>query len=264
MEVDIANNLVRTQPDTGFNTTGFSPPTHSNRLSGGTSFSVPDTDSAMPFYSRSRIMNKRKRKQKTRALRKKKNAYRPRRVRTYAEVKKIDNINSLSSSSGTPNIVGPLTLVPKGTANNQRIGSKITLQQWKMHMLIGYDNDVNASQTQLRRIIIFQWPGGNEAPQNVSDVLETASGQPSGDQFRSPYRSQSPTRYRILYDQNYVLTDAYQIIPVTYKYPRNSIITFDSDGNPTKNHIYMIILSYGTSSVGAEDSWTIRMKYTDT
>ena len=177
----------------------------------------------------------------------------------------IRAISAAISSSGYAN--QPMFQLEQGTANNQRIGDKVTLLSHQVNMSL-----VKAllDTTQTMRIMFIVTPSTTAL--TIDDVLEYGNYTTHADLvFSSPYKRKADTAentYRVLFDKVYhfkdnqrVHTDKYQLMPNK----NGKQVQFNSTGSvmPENYQLQLLAISDSTASPHPVISYVVRSKYLD-
>lgn len=169
------------------------------------------------------------------------------------------------TSSGYAN--QPMFQLAQGTANNERIGDKVTLLSHQVNMTV-----VKAllDTTQSMRIMFIATPSTTAL--SIGDVLEYGNYTVHGDLvFSSPYKRKADTAettYRVLFDKVYhfqdnqrIFTDKYQLMPNK----RGKQVQFNSTGSvmPENYQLQLLAISDSTASPHPVINYAVRSKYID-
>lgn len=96
-----------------------------------------------------------------------------------------------------------MSSVAQGTGATQRIGAKLTLKSVQVTMTLHIDESgVDTHNTELFRVLLVEDRQCNGAVHTITDLLDTAHGQPS---WKAYPRIENGDRFRIIYDQNHQL-----------------------------------------------------------
>jgi len=118
-----------------------------------------------------------------------------------AELKYLDAYYPESICTGATAFL--MTIVAQGTGPTQRIGAKLTVRSLQLTMTLHMDESgVDTHNTELFRVLVVEDRQCNGATHAITDLLDTAHGQPS---WKAYPRIENGDRFKIIYDQNHQL-----------------------------------------------------------
>lgn len=159
----------------------------------------------------------------------------------------------------------------QGTGINERQGAKINVNTVMDNVEMLYtDGNGQNDFTQVFRLIVFRWKGAESSPTLSNILLNPLGGVES---VLSAYQQAYSNSYDILYDQITQVSNGETQKSILKPYIRiNSQASYTTDGQnePTKGHIYRVIISDGVANATDENGNPIdnfrektRVKFTD-
>lgn len=203
----------------------------------------------------------RKKKRMGKALATKK--YVTRLLRRTIETKYHDaSYDNAVTASGTI-VAVPLTAIPLGTTDYERIGDKTTIRSIKIRLQFTI---ATGDAYNMLRLIIFQWyPNSSQVTPVVSNILASIMG--SSDSYLSFYVHDLQNQYHVLYDKTMyvdnVRNQQYTLIKkLKLKYAKKTL-NFLAGTTEASNHVYVLLLSDSTAATHPEVSYFTRVWYDD-
>lgn len=180
-----------------------------------------------------------------------------------AETKHTDNAGSAVPVSSTPVLVPITTGIVAGTGKGSRIGEDIIPAYFSCRFKIN-GNSSGAFINQAYRILLVRWwDNYSENTPTQEDIFGAAT-----DIF-AHYDTEEAASYHVLMDRRGILAksidnaDHSQYFDVSFSMkdmPGKTV--FDSSGNPTSGHLFLLFLSDETTT-GPTLGWSYRFAFKD-
>ena len=196
-------------------------------------------------------------------------------LKNQVERKSVDHVLHWTALPSTLSVQDFNDTISQGTANNQRVGNKITAKslQIKAQFKIGNSSiTANDSYNQVRMIIIRYETDDPSSTPLIDDILEHTDTNSPEELMCSMYKRDSNYRFNVLYDKVHNLYwgnnsggsgGGPRLKIVNFKHNcKDRSIRFNSSGNPTTKYTALFISDSGVST-HPELCYNTRFYFTD-
>jgi len=146
-----------------------------------------------------------------------------------------------------------LTSISVGNNAITRVGANITVKSFEMNCIFTL-----ADTTNIIRMMIFEWiPSDTSDVPSSSELLLTSSSVLSQ---TLPYK---PSRFKILYDKNFVLDTYHPILENKLKLKLDHQVSYDLSVDTGSRHIYLYLQSDSGASAHPGVAYDAVLKFVD-